>query len=51
MAEFLPANQAQVVDTWSELAASNSGGRISPADLRRELEEIFALTCGRSPNR
>jgi rsbT co-antagonist protein RsbR len=44
LAEFLGASQVQVLDQWAEGAARGVSGRISPAELRRELEEILTLT-------
>jgi rsbT co-antagonist protein RsbR len=44
LAEFLGASQVQVLDQWTEGAARGVSGRISPAELRRELEEILTLT-------
>jgi rsbT co-antagonist protein RsbR len=43
MAEFLRASENTVLDQWSEAAARGANGRISPAELRRELAELLAL--------
>ena len=43
VAEFLRANEASVLDRWSETAARGANGRISPAELRRELAELLTL--------
>jgi rsbT co-antagonist protein RsbR len=43
MAEFVRANAAGVLDRWSEAAARGANGRISPAELRRELAELLTL--------
>ena len=43
MAEFLRASEASVLDRWSETAARGANGRISPAELRRELAELLTL--------
>jgi rsbT co-antagonist protein RsbR len=43
MAEFLRASESRVLDQWSEIAARGVNGRISPAELRRELGELLAL--------
>jgi rsbT co-antagonist protein RsbR len=43
MAEFLRARESQVLNEWSEIAARGVSGRISAAELRRELSEILTL--------
>ena len=43
MAEFLRASEASVLDRWSETAARGVNGRISAAELRRELAELLTL--------
>ena len=43
VAEFLRASEASVLDRWSETAARGANGRISPAELRRELAELLTL--------
>jgi len=43
IAEFLRASESRVLDQWSEIAARGVNGRISPAELRRELGELLAL--------
>ena len=43
MAEFLRASEASVLDRWSETAARGVNGRISTAELRRELAELLTL--------
>jgi rsbT co-antagonist protein RsbR len=43
MAEFLRASESRILDEWSEIAARGVNGRISPAELRRELGELLTL--------
>jgi rsbT co-antagonist protein RsbR len=43
MAEFMLANQAKVLDRWAELVLEAVGSRVSAAEVRRELEDIFDL--------
>lgn len=43
MAEFMRANEAKLLNRWSELAATGVQGRISAVELKVELEEIFPL--------
>jgi rsbT co-antagonist protein RsbR len=43
MAEFLRANQSGVMDRWSEIVSASVGDRVSAAELRRELDELYAL--------
>jgi rsbT co-antagonist protein RsbR len=43
LAEFLRANQTKVLDQWSELALVSVRDRVSAAELRRELDEIYTL--------
>jgi rsbT co-antagonist protein RsbR len=43
IAEFLRASESGVLDQWGEIAARGVNGRISPAELRRELGELLTL--------
>jgi len=43
MAAFLRDNQDKVVGSWSELVAAGLRGRISPQEVRRELEDLYSL--------
>ncbi|HEY1640060.1 MAG TPA: STAS domain-containing protein [Streptosporangiaceae bacterium] len=43
MAAFLHASQPEVLQRWTEAASASSGNRVPAAELRRELEEIYAL--------
>jgi rsbT co-antagonist protein RsbR len=43
MAEFLRASQSQILDQWTAAAGRGTSGRISDAELRRELDEILTL--------
>jgi rsbT co-antagonist protein RsbR len=40
---FLRANEAKVKDRWCDLVAAKVGHRISEAELRRELDDIYGL--------
>jgi rsbT co-antagonist protein RsbR len=44
LAAYLRDHQDKVVDRWSELVTAGMRGRTSPAELRRELDDIYALT-------
>ena len=46
MAAFLRDNHDKVVDGWSELVAAGLRGRTSPQEVRRELEDLYALDRG-----
>jgi rsbT co-antagonist protein RsbR len=43
MAEFMQANQAKLIDRWEEIVLSAVGSRISAAEVRGELDELFDL--------
>jgi rsbT co-antagonist protein RsbR len=43
MAEFLRSNSDKVLNRWVETAAPSVGDRVPEAELRRELEELYAL--------
>jgi rsbT co-antagonist protein RsbR len=43
MAEFLRANQSEILSEWSRTAAAGLAGRIPPDQLRREQADIVAL--------
>jgi rsbT co-antagonist protein RsbR len=43
MATFLRDNQDKVIGSWSELVAARLRNRISPQELRRELDDIYSL--------
>jgi rsbT co-antagonist protein RsbR len=43
MAEFLRASQSKILDQWTEAAGRGASGRITDAELRRELDEILGL--------
>lgn len=43
MAEFLRANQSAVLDQWSAKVSASVGDRVSVPELRRELDELYAL--------
>jgi rsbT co-antagonist protein RsbR len=45
MAEFLRASESRILGQWSETAARGVNGRISPAELRRELAELLTLVA------
>jgi rsbT co-antagonist protein RsbR len=44
LAAYLRDHQDKVVDRWSELVTAGMRGRTSPIELRRELDDIYALT-------
>jgi rsbT co-antagonist protein RsbR len=44
LAAYLRDHQDKVVDRWSELVTAGMRGRSSPVELRRELDDIYALT-------
>jgi rsbT co-antagonist protein RsbR len=44
LAAYLRDHQDKVVDRWSELVTAGMRGRTSPVELRRELDDIYALT-------
>jgi rsbT co-antagonist protein RsbR len=43
MAEFLRASQSSVLDQWAQSVSAAVGNRVSAPELRRELEELYAL--------
>jgi rsbT co-antagonist protein RsbR len=43
LAAYLRDHQDKVVDRWSELVTAGIRGRSSPVELRRELDDIYAL--------
>ncbi|HEY1918802.1 MAG TPA: STAS domain-containing protein [Streptosporangiaceae bacterium] len=43
IANYLQANEAKVLDRWRDLLVTAVGHRISEAELRREIEDIYAL--------
>lgn len=43
MAEFMQANQVKLLDRWDELVLAAVDSRVSAAEVRRELEEMFGL--------
>jgi rsbT co-antagonist protein RsbR len=43
MADFLQANQAKLLARWEEIILSAVGSRVSAAEIRHELEELFDL--------
>jgi rsbT co-antagonist protein RsbR len=43
MAAFLRDNHDKVVGTWAQLVAASLRGRTSPEEVRRELEDLYAL--------
>jgi rsbT co-antagonist protein RsbR len=43
MAEFLRASQPEILDQWAKAVHAAVGDRVSAPELRRELEEIYAL--------
>jgi rsbT co-antagonist protein RsbR len=43
MADFLRANETKLLDGWSATVFEASSGRVAGPDVRRELEEIYAL--------
>jgi rsbT co-antagonist protein RsbR len=44
LAAYLRDHQDKVVGRWSELVTAGMRGRTSPVELRRELDDIYALT-------
>ncbi len=46
MAAYLRDHQDKVVGRWSELVAAGIRGRSSAVEVRRELEDIYALVIG-----
>jgi rsbT co-antagonist protein RsbR len=44
LSAYLRDHQDKVVDRWSELVTAGMRGRSSPVELRRELDDIYALT-------
>lgn len=43
MADFLRANEGKLLDRWAQLVLEASRGRVPDVDVRRELEDIYAL--------
>src|SRR5580692_8255907 len=43
MAGYLRDHRDKVVGRWTELVAAGVRGRISPDEVRNELEDLFAL--------
>lgn len=43
MADFMQANQVKLLDRWDELVLAAVDSRVSAAEVRRELEEMFGL--------
>jgi rsbT co-antagonist protein RsbR len=43
MAVYMRDHQDKVVGRWSELVVAGLRGRISPAEVRRELEDLYSL--------
>jgi rsbT co-antagonist protein RsbR len=43
MAEFMRDHQEKILDRWSELIVAGLRGRISAAELRHELEDLYSL--------
>jgi rsbT co-antagonist protein RsbR len=43
IAAYMLDHQEKIVGRWSELVAAGIRGRTSPAELRRELEDIYSL--------
>jgi len=44
MAAYLRDHQDKVVGRWTELVVTGLRGRSSPAEVRRELEDLYSLT-------
>ena len=43
MAAYLREHRDKVVGRWCELAVADARGRISPAELRQELDDLYSL--------
>jgi rsbT co-antagonist protein RsbR len=39
---LLRANEAEVLERWTDIAAVNLAGRMTPAEMRRDVDEIYA---------
>jgi rsbT co-antagonist protein RsbR len=39
---LLRSNEAEIIDKWTEAAAANLAGRMTTAELRRDIDEVYA---------
>jgi rsbT co-antagonist protein RsbR len=46
MAAYMRDHQDKAVDRWTELVVTGLRGRSSPAEVRRELEDLYSLVTG-----